>query len=272
MRKYAIVNFLILGNVLGKIPSSRILAPAGYADSVLGRTSSISTPLAVTGLAFVGAPSSADSGAGISTSGIGSVMASSPESTGSTSFSLTSQAVENQMNLQQCAEQVRLVNNEYTKFNTSMTGLSSEVNKAQLQLSGIDITAHNVLIEQTNLRNEVDRLNVLYNTLSVRANALGKWMGDEKVVRDNLEELYRNMYAKTEDQDARLSVIQRYVPSAVRKLADVQTKTAGILNDIAVAQSSMFDWGVNVTVAVNTHTTKLESVCALVSYHRISLS
>lgn len=216
----------------------------------------------MSGLSFVGAPSSGALGGSesaalsIPAAGFGSVSSLS----GST-ISLTSQAVANNMNLQQCVQQVQLVNQEYSNFNTSMNGLDFQVTGAQQTLAGIDIVTHNILTQQSTFQSEIDRLNVLYNALSVRANALGKWMSDEKGVRDNLQELYRQMYAKTEDEDNRLAVMQTNVAAALTKLASVQQQTAGVLNDVAVAQTSMFDWAVNVTIAVNTHTTKLNSVC-----------
>lgn len=261
MRLNQFIGFVAFSEAASNIPSSKILPPRGFSDSILGSPSTVSTPLPIAGLSFVGAPSSALSGGSeavalsIPAGGFGS----SPSS--GISLSLTSQAVASNMNLQQCVQQVQLVNREYYKFNTSMIGLSSQVDSARNALSGIDIVTHNILIEQSNFQSEIERLNVLYNTLSVRANALGKWMSDEKGVRDNLKELYRQMYARTDDEDSRLSVMQTNVATALTKLADVQKQTAGTLNDIALAQTSMFDWAVNVTIAVNTHTTKLNSVC-----------
>ena len=257
-----VFSIQVIASVASNIPSSQILPPLGYSDSVLGNSaSSQSTPLPVSGLSFVGAPSSAALGGSESAAlSIPAGAFGSASSVSGSSISLTSQAVANNMNLQQCAQQVQLVNQEYSSFNTSMNGLESQVAGAQQTLAGIDIVTHNILTEQSNFQNEIDRLNVLYNTLSVRANALGKWMSDEKGVRDNLQELYRQMYAKTEDEDNRLSVMQTNVAAALTKLASVQQQTAGVLNDVAVAQTSMFDWAVNVTIAVNTHTTKLNSV------------
>lgn len=264
LTRIVLIHFASVAN--SNIPSSQILPPLGYSEVVLGSTGfTASTPLPVTGLGFVGAPSSASLG-GAETSGISlpsSVQYSAAAS--GTSLSLTAQAVANNLNLQQCAQQVQLVNQQYSDFNTSMTGLDSQVHGAQHTLAGIDIVAHNILVEQANFQSEIDRLNVLYNTLSVRANALGKWMSDEKGVRDSLEELYRQMYAKTGDEDNRLSVMQTNVASALSKLAAVQQQTAGVLNDIATAQTSMYDWAVNVTLAVNTHTTKLNSVRSILS-------
>jgi len=262
MRLHKVWLLQTLASGFANIPSSQVLPPLGYSDSVLGASSQPNS-LPVSGLSFVGAPSAAalggseSAGLSVPNGAFGSLSASASP------ISLTSQAVANNMNLQQCVQQVQLVNQEYSSFNTSMIGLESQVNDAQQTLSGIDIVTHNILTEQSNFESEMDRLNVLYNTLSVRANALGKWMSDEKGVRDNLQELYRQMYSKTDDEDNRLSVMQTNVATALNKLASVQQQTAGVLNDIAIAQTSMYDWAVNVTVAVNTHTTKLNSVCTL---------
>jgi hypothetical protein len=177
------------------------------------------------------------------------------------SSSITAQAVVDNMNLSQCVEQVHFADQKYSGFNDLMTGLGIQVNKAEMKLSSIDIVTHNILEAEANFESELARLNVLYNTIAVRANALGKWMSEEKGIRDHLQELYRQMSSKTVDQDNRLSVIQKDVTSALTKLASVQEQTSDTLDSVAIAQAAMYDWAVNVTLAVNTHTTKLNSVC-----------
>jgi archaellum component FlaC len=174
--------------------------------------------------------------------------------------SVTAQAVVDNLNLGQCVEQVNLSDEQYTRLNDRMTAIGLQVNKAEMKLSSIDIVTHNILEAESNFESELSRLNVLYNTLAVRANALGKWMSDEKLIRDNLQELYRQMTSKTVDEDDRLRVIQADVTKALSKLAYVQEETSDILDSVATAQTAMYDWAVNVTVAVNTHTTKLNSV------------
>ena len=174
--------------------------------------------------------------------------------------SITAQAVVDNMNLGQCVEQVKFTDQQYSSFSDALTGLGIQVKQAQQKLSSIDIVTHNILVAESNFDAELERLNVLYNTLAVRGNALNKWMSDEKTIRDNLQELFRQMTSKTIDEDNRISVIQADVKKALTKLASVQAQTSAILDSVATAQTAMYDWAVNVTVSVNTHTTKLNSV------------
>ncbi len=186
--------------------------------------------------------------------------------TSSDASSVTAEAVVANMDLSQCVEQVRFTNSKYTSFNDAITALSEQVRQSEMKLSGIDVVTHNILTEESSFSSELDRLNVLYNTLAVRMNALGKWMSDEKTIRMQVEELYREMVSKNGEENNRLSLLRKDLTLALTRLSDVQTKTSGILSSVANAQIAMYDWAVNVTDAVNNQTTKITSLTKAIQY------
>ena len=254
-----------------QVSSGNILPPKAYRDAFKTPVSSTSdTPL--DNASFVGAPQNEENG-GVDLQGVnlnmyaatdvdvGSQSTITEDSVSSLSSSVTAQAVVDGMDLQQCVQQIHFANDQYTSFNNALSGTSMEVKQASLKLSQIDIVIHNILSDEDNFKSEIARLDELYNTLAVRGNALGKWMSDEKGVRDNLEELYRNMVAKNTDEESRLALLRTNMKSAMTRLTQVQEQTAVVLSSVADAQVAMYDWAANVTLAVNTHTTKLNSVC-----------
>lgn len=181
-------------------------------------------------------------------------------------YSFTAQAVVDNMDLKECVEQVRFTNAKYTAFSESITALSNQVRQSVLKLSGIDVVTHNVIVQEPLFSDELDRLNVLYNTLAVRMNALGKWMSDEKNIRMQLEELYREMISKSGEEENRLELLRTDLEAALTRLTEVQSQTAGVLSSVANAQIAMYDWAVNVTEAVNDQTTKINSLTKGIQY------
>ena len=215
-------------------------------------------------------PNSAD-GSVQSSSINGVIYSSSGSATGSDSISspsgsVTAQAVASGMDLQTCANQVKQTNAQYSAFDDAVSGMSGQVRKSKLRLDAIDILTHNIQVNQDNFESELKRLKDLYNTLAIRANALGKWMADEKAVRDNLQELYREMVSKNNEEQARLLLMSSNMRTAVKRLSSIQDDTSTILASVASAQTAMFDWAANVTVSVNTHTTKLDSLQSALQY------
>lgn len=251
------------------ITAPNVLPPSSY--EFTGNTAS--TPAdsgkQLSQLSFVKSPNSEDSGSP-DVYQISATSHKSSQTTASTSFdsesSITAQAVTNGMDLQTCINQVKQTSTQYTAFEDAVGGLSTQVRKSKLRLDAVDILLHNVQVNQDNFESELTRLKDLYNTLAIRANALGKWMADEKSVRDNLQELYREMVAKNTEEEQRLLLMTANMRTAVQRLAKVQDETSGILQSVASAQNAMYDWAANVTVAVNTHTTKLDSLQAAVQY------
>jgi hypothetical protein len=185
---------------------------------------------------------------------------SSGSPTDDSGTSITSQAVMDGMDLNRCVESVKFVNENYIQFNTGLTSLQRDVRKAKAKLSAIDIVSHNIIVNEKTFGEQLKRLNDLYNALAIRSNALGKWMTDEKSIRDELIELYKKLVQLNRDEETRLSSLRTVVAQALKKLEDVQAATAKVLDDVSTAQVGMYDWAVNVTSAVNDHTTKQASL------------
>lgn len=251
------------------ITAPNVLPPSNYQFE--GNTASTPTDSdkQLSQMSFVKAPNSEDSGAPdvyqVSSSSYKSSQTSSGTSS-NTGSSVTVQAVTSGMDLQTCINAVKQTSSQYSAFEDAIGGLSSQVHKSKLRLDAVDILTHNIQVNQDTFESELKRLKDLYNTLAIRANALGKWMADEKSVRDNLQELYREMVSKNTEEEQRLLLMTANMRTAIQRLAKVQDETSGILQSVASAQNAMYDWAANVTVAVNTHTTKLDSLQAAVEY------
>lgn len=181
-------------------------------------------------------------------------------------FSFTAQTVVDNMDLEECVKQVRFTNSQYATFGASVSSIHKQVRQSREKLSGIDIVTHNILVEEANFSKELDRLDVLYNTLAVRLNALGKWMSDEKGIRGKLEELYREMVSKSSEEEISLDLLRTDTQAALTRLAEVQSQTSTVLSSVANAQIAMYDWAVNVTEAANNQTTKINGLTQNIQY------
>jgi hypothetical protein len=268
--KFGPAIFLI-GRVCGvkdPITAPYVLPPSNYSSAYTIPVSTPSSSQQTRVLSMVKSPTSTQSDVSYTTD-IQTTAYQASSSSGSSSSSgnsVTAQAVVNGMDLQTCATKVKETSTQYTVFDNAMTSMAEQVRQSKLRLDAVDILTHNIQVNQDNFETELSRLKDLYNTLAIRSNALGKWMADEKLIRDNLQELYREMVAKNTEEKARLLDMTSNMRTAVKRLVSIQDETSGILASVASAQTAMYDWAVNVTVAVNTHTTKMESLQAALGY------
>ena len=250
----------IHASAISPVDSTQISSPNNYGIAFSQPQSSTSVSGRVSTSDTLSPPFVEDtSGPATATISVG-VYQGTSTSKSSADQSITAQAVVNGMDLQTCAEQVRFTNQQYTIFGNSLTGIQAQVGQSELRLQAIDVITHNILNDETNFSKEIDRVQQLYNTLAVRSNALGRWMSDEKLVRDNLQELYKEMVAKTSEEEQSLALMSANLKTALQRLADIEAQSSKVLSSVASAQNGMYGWASNVTVSVNTQTTKLESL------------
>ena len=247
------------------VEASQILPPSGFASTQQSGSTTSNAGQQLDAMTLVGAPSAHDGGDAFTLAAGGRVyQAAAPPS--EPAGSVTAQAVVDGMDLQSCSTQVRFTNQQYTSFDAALSGISAQVHQAKMKLDAIDIVANHIEADEANFNSELTRLQELYNTLAVRANALGKWMSDEKSVRDNLQELYREMVGKNGDEESRLVLLSSNMKTALQRLNSIETEVSTTMSLIASAQTAMYGWAANVTVSVNTHTTKLASLTQALQY------
>lgn len=249
------------------LDSSQVLPPANYQIAFSSPVSPSNAGDQISTLTLIKAPNSMDQGqASTLDVGLANHVGGGTAGAIGTSRSVTAQAVVDGMDLQTCANQVKSTSQQYTAFGEALTGLTSQIRQSKLRVDAIDIVVHNIEVQEQNFEGELARLKDLYNTLAIRSNALGKWMSDEKLVRDTLQELYKEMLSKNSDEEARLVAMSAAMKTALQRLKTLEDDTSSILSNVATAQTAMFGWAANVTVAVNTHTTKLTSLQSAVQY------
>jgi hypothetical protein len=269
--------FFLLGSVTSTPPvqSDQILPPTNYGKALQQPKSSTTASGEVTTADTIASPTVDDLNGPTVVSLSAKMYQSSAIDSGSNSQvadpssggqSITAQAVVDGMDLQTCAAQVRFTNQQYTVFDNSLSGISAQISDSELRLQSIDVITHNILTDEANFSKQIDRLQELFNTLAVRANSLGSWMSDEKTVRDSLQELYKQMVVKTTEVEQSLSVLSAHLKTALQRLSNIERQSSKVLSAVASAQNGMYAWAANVTVSVNSHTTKLESLKQSMQY------
>lgn len=197
------------------------------------------------------------------------VSESSDADSSESNTSVTAKDVADGMDLDTCTDDLAKSDAQYQAFSQVIDSIQTSLDRAGVKLSKIDILTHNIGVKQASFEGELKRLRDLYNTIAIRANAIGKWMGDEKVIRDALQALYRLMVTKNNEEEQKLVTMTANLAAASSKVASVDNATTKILADVMTTQSAMYDWAVNVTNAINAHTTKIDSLQAAVQF-RIS--
>jgi len=265
MRSVLAYAIVVRGSALNDpISSSEIFPPNSYSESLNTPVTETKSDEQISKLKIFRSPSIADD----SKTAVYAreFTTRSYQSSDSASIGLTASALASGLDMKTCSDQLTKLEGKYTEFDNSMDTIQAGVRKAKLKLDRIDVLTHNIEVKQTSFADELSRLQDLYNTLAIRSNALASWMSDEKVIRDYLQKLYREMVTKNNEGESRLEMMASNLKLATKRVVEVEKATSSILETVATAQNAMYGWAVNVTIAVNHHTTKLESLKSALMY------
>jgi chromosome segregation ATPase len=252
------------------VSSGDVLPTDEYRRSLESPVTPSNAQSQLSSLSLFGAPSSNSSpdtvGITMESTGTSSSASDGSASTESGGVSITAQAVVDGMDLQTCTDQVTFTRNQYSAFSTAIDSISTSVRKSTLKLQSIDVITREVQGNQDSFEQEISKIKELYNTLAVRSNALGRWMTEEKMLRDNLQELYRELVSKNTEEESRLVLLSKTMRDALFRLSSLESQMSTTMSVIASAQKAIYSWGVNVTESVNVHTTKLNSLTTGLQY------
>ncbi|EER11424.1 hypothetical protein Pmar_PMAR011087 [Perkinsus marinus ATCC 50983] len=145
------------------------------------------------------------------------------------------------MTLEQCARKVERTVGEFDSFKEGVGRLHSRVLQSEEALKKIESKTEKYSSREANFAAELTKLFSLEQEVKTRSGVLGKWMADEKVVRDQLSKVYRDLDTKSLMQSDKLLSMSSILRAAL----------------IGEAESSMYQWAYNVTSKVNYHTTQI---------------
>ncbi|KAF4674293.1 hypothetical protein FOL47_009444 [Perkinsus chesapeaki] len=161
------------------------------------------------------------------------------------------------MTLEQCAQKVEKTVGEFDTFKEGVGRLHSRVLQSEEALKKIETRTDGYSTREANFAAELTKLFTLEQEVKARAGVLSKWMADEKVVRDQLSKVYRDLDTKSLMQSDKLLTMSSVLRAALTKMQAIHDHVSKVITAVGEAESSMYQWAYNVTSKVNFHTTQI---------------
>ncbi|KAF4657115.1 hypothetical protein FOZ61_002060 [Perkinsus olseni] len=161
------------------------------------------------------------------------------------------------MTLEQCAQKVERTVGEFDTFKEGVGRLHSRVLQSEEALKKVEAKTEKYSSREANFAAELTKLFSLEQEVKTRAGVLSKWMADEKIVRDQLSKVYRDLDAKSLLQSDELLSMSTVLRAALSKMQAIHDHVSQVITAVGEAESSMYQWAYNVTSKVNYHTTQI---------------
>jgi len=170
------------------------------------------------------------------------------------------------MTLGQCVKNLETTSANVKVYQANIEQMKKVVTSSQDKVKGAEGIAQELWNKETAFSGELQNLYVLYNDVAVRSNTLEKWMNDEKVVRDQLATVYRVLDQKSVRQSEELFGLTSTLRNALSKMQAIHDHVSQVLTSVANAETAMYEWAYNVTVKVNSQTTKIVNLAEGLEY------
>lgn len=168
--------------------------------------------------------------------------------------------------INQCAATLQTQLNAFKEFETSNSVVWTDVSSAQTSLIAVEEAANSILETQSNFTIQLSQIAALFHNTTERATELSQWVTGEKVVRNQLTDLYTELDEKILTTSNEIVVTTSTIRDALLNMQKVHDHATKILTAVGDAETKMYEWAFNVSQKVNQHTVNLVSIAQTLQY------
>lgn len=168
--------------------------------------------------------------------------------------------------INQCAATLQTQLSAFKQFETSNTVVWNDVSTAQQALVAVEESANSILAIQANFTTQLAQIAALFETTTERGNDLARWVAGEKVVRNQLTDLYNALDRKVVTTSNDIVVTTSTIRDALLNMQKAHDHATKILTAVGDAETQMYLWAFNVSEKVNQHTVNLVSIAQTLQY------
>lgn len=154
----------------------------------------------------------------------------------------------------------------FQDFSSKADDVWNDVVQAQETMVNVEAATQSVLKAESQFGSQMEETNVLFQDATDRCGALGDWVDGEKVVRNQLTELYTALDQRVLSDSEQVVVTVSGIRDALTRMQKVHDHATKILTAVGDAESTMYEWAYNVSTKVNTHTVNLVSIAQTLQY------
>jgi hypothetical protein len=170
------------------------------------------------------------------------------------------------LTINECAKilEDRLVS--FQDFSSKADDVWNDVVQAQQTMVNVEAATQSILKAESQFGSQMEETNVLFQDATDRCGALGDWVDGEKVVRNQLTELYTVLDKRVLADSEQVVVTVSGIRDALTRMQKVHDHATKILTAVGDAETTMYEWAYNVSTKVNTHTVNLVSIAQTLQY------
>lgn len=170
------------------------------------------------------------------------------------------------LTINECAKilEDRLVS--FQDFSSKADDVWNDVVQAQQTMVNVEAATQSILKAESQFGCQMEETNVLFQDATDRCGALGDWVDGEKVVRNQLTELYTVLDKRVLADSEQVVVTVSGIRDALTRMQKVHDHATKILTAVGDAETTMYEWAYNVSTKVNTHTVNLVSIAQTLQY------
>ena len=154
----------------------------------------------------------------------------------------------------------------YDNFNTMNDAIWDDVSSTEKALSGVESAANDLLKTESGYATQMTQLIELFQNTSKRSEDITRWIDGEKVLRNQLTDIYNTLDGKVLTNSNTIVVTASAIRDALIKMQKVHDHATQVLTAVGDAETELYEWAFNVTQTVNSHTVDLVSIAQTLQY------
>lgn len=168
--------------------------------------------------------------------------------------------------INECADVLETQLSAFKQFETSNAQVWADVSTAQESLVAVEGAAKSILSTQSEFTTKLAQVAELFQNTTERVSDLAQWVNGEKVVRNQLTDLYNDLDQNVLTTSNDIVVTTSAIRDALVVMQKVHDHATKILTAVGDAETQMYLWAFNVSQKVNEHTVGLVSIAQTLQY------
>lgn len=174
--------------------------------------------------------------------------------------------------INQCADVLQNQLTAFKKFQQSNIQVWNDVTLVQKSLVAVEAAANDILTTESGFTTQLGQIGELFGNTTKRVEDLGDWVKGQKVVRNQLTELFNELDQKVVTTSNDIVVTTSTIRDALINMQKAHDHATKILTAVGDAETQMYLWAFNVSQKVNQHTVNLVSIAQTLQYRTNQIS
>jgi DNA repair ATPase RecN len=170
------------------------------------------------------------------------------------------------MTINECAETLSERLMSFSDFRLNSDEIWSDVSAVQKALVSVESLTRDLETTESGYAVQMTQAGELFAGATKRASDLNSWINGEKVLRNQLTDLFTDLDKKVLNTSDQVLLTSSSIRDALIQMQKVHDHATNVLTAVGDAETYMYEWAFNVSQAVNRHTVNLVTVAQTLQY------